>query len=228
MTQQPINSDPNLPGAGQTASTQGVPQPAPGTQAPDTLIGGPMPQPPADPKKKNTGLLVGGLIAIGIAIAIIAGFVLASIFGGSSNVSSYQKFQKAMQSASEKAGAGYCMDENDVAASLSEDLSDSKEYLATELGEDPIDFNIYYCSNIDMSVEDAVEAADSYDLMIMGVYSNDVALSERRVLGFMGGELGPTQWAAYGENWLVIGFDLKSVDAKSAIVKKLNGETVDS
>lgn len=225
MTQQPINSDPNLPGAGQAAPTQGVPQPAPGTQAPDTLIGGPMPQPPADPKKKNTGLLVGGLIAIGIAIAIIAGFVLASIFGGSSDVSSYQKFQKAVQSASEKVGAGYCMDENNVAASLSEDLSDSKEFFATELGENPIDFNFYYCSNIDMSDEDAIDVAGSDDLMIVGVYSNDVALREHRILNLMQ-ESGPTQWAAYGENWLVIGSGLESFDAQSVIVKKLNGEAV--
>lgn len=82
MTQQPINSDPNLPGTGQAASTQGVPQPAPGTQAPDTLIGGPMPQPPADPKKKNTGLLIGGLLAICIAIAILSGLMISGIFGG--------------------------------------------------------------------------------------------------------------------------------------------------
>lgn len=77
MTNQPTTPDPNLPPAGQTASTDGVAQPVPGTQAPDTLIGGPMPQPPADPKKKNTGLLIGGLLAIGIAIAILVGLVLS-------------------------------------------------------------------------------------------------------------------------------------------------------
>lgn len=82
MTNQSTTPDPNLPGAGQAAPTQGVPQPAPGTQAPDTLIGGPMPQPPADPKKKNTGLLIGGLLAIGIAIAILSGLIISGVFGG--------------------------------------------------------------------------------------------------------------------------------------------------
>lgn len=41
-----------------------------------------MPQPPADLKKKNTGLLIGGLLAIGIAIAILVGLVLSGAFGG--------------------------------------------------------------------------------------------------------------------------------------------------
>ena len=60
----------------------GVAHPVPGTQAPDTLIGGPMHQPPADPKKKNMGLLVGGMVAIGIAIAILLGLMLSGVFGG--------------------------------------------------------------------------------------------------------------------------------------------------
>lgn len=38
-----------------------------------------MSQPPVDPKKKNMGLIIGGMLAIGIAIAILLGLL---IFGG--------------------------------------------------------------------------------------------------------------------------------------------------
>ncbi|MBF0807271.1 hypothetical protein E4U03_01375 [Rothia nasimurium] len=82
MTNQPTTPDLNLPPAGQAAFTDGVAQPVPGTQAPDTLIGSPMPQPPAGPKKKNMGLLVGGMLAIGIAIAILSGLMISGVFGG--------------------------------------------------------------------------------------------------------------------------------------------------
>ncbi|HIY95959.1 MAG TPA: hypothetical protein H9821_09970 [Candidatus Rothia avicola] len=54
----------------------------PDTQAPDTLIGGLVPQPPADPKKKNMGLLIGGMLAIGVAIAILLGLMFSGVFGG--------------------------------------------------------------------------------------------------------------------------------------------------
>lgn len=41
-----------------------------------------MPQPPVDPKKKNMGLMIGGMLVTGIAMAILLGLMISGVFGG--------------------------------------------------------------------------------------------------------------------------------------------------
>lgn len=220
MTQQPTNPEPNLPGAGQAASAQGVPQPAPGTQAPDTLIGGPMPQPPADPKKRNMGLLIGGLMAIGIAIAILAGIFLTGAFGGSSKVSSYDKFKEGMQEATAGSAASVCADSGDTI--LESALEESKQQGASDLGVAPEDINIYICSPADLSSFEGMMAIDDSSPLIMGFYVNGASVDENQVAEFSQSDF-EGGWVTYGENWMAVGVNAEE-SLKVSLLDAFNGK----
>lgn len=56
--------------------------PCPALRRQIPLLAAPVPQPPADLKKKNMGLLIGGMLAIGVAMAILLGLMFSGVFGG--------------------------------------------------------------------------------------------------------------------------------------------------
>ncbi|MDY6051310.1 MAG: hypothetical protein SPI83_02725 [Rothia sp. (in: high G+C Gram-positive bacteria)] len=227
MTDQPNTPNPNQPttpnahqpAASQPAPMGGAAQPVPGTQAPDTFVGAPVGQPPVNPQKKNTGLLIGGLIAVAIAIIIIALLFLTGVFGGSSKVSSYDKFKGGMQEATAGSAASKCLDSADTV--IKSEMEDIKEEEAPNLNVNPEDIGIFMCSSVDLSNMMSMLEADDSTPLVMGIYAEGNPTIDEELSDFSEAD-SENGWAVYGENWAIVGMNTEE-SVKAKLLDEFNG-----
>ncbi|ORC25054.1 hypothetical protein A7979_08505 [Rothia nasimurium] len=225
MSEIPNPQQPNQPNFNQSAQVPPLSQQDPGQQPiPGGLPGQPVPQ--GEGSKKNMGLLIGGLLALAIAVIIVAVLFFSGIFGGSSRIDSADEFNQKVSDITADSNVNKCFNADETI--LAGEMDSLKQDVAEQLSVDPAQVSMLLCATFDTtSLEGAVDSdPEIADQVLLAVHTGEGSVADH-VGNLQDTDLSidSTGWGVYGENWLVYA---EKVDqkVKDAAMDQLKGEEV--